>query len=708
MSRIILFFLFCFFSPHFLSAQGGNVFMSYDLAKTGCDLPGYEDYLPGGSHDLSKRRKQKEIIYRPPTPPPPPAGPVQKIQLASFEVFEAFQKELPMIFQKLKKEQEPTEAERRIELTNGHYAYWEKEQWGIKNAEDKIVLEPTFKHIIPDTIAKGFMGYIGATCSYYSSEGKAIINTPFYSISPVNSRQFIVQSKTGYGLVNEKDILIEPNCKLIKHIKGAPDFFKVKDKNGVELLYLEDGKTSIAFPVFDKKDIRIYGDQYFWTSDQLIDIQNKKRLFSCSEDYGIDVIDFEKRIYKLVRKDKRRRFFKALFDQEGNIIKQDSFSSVNVFDKNGLAVAYSTKKVKLPKIPRPVFPAGLINKDFEWVLEPAYKAIHLKENYYLLDRYFLRGAANKHGKLIIPAEYSKTIVELNGKQLFASGGLHEAEAKLIDIETGEIIKDKMPFQSYKSFEFCGEEYYMLNIDGSNEQIVHKDFSPFTKAHKYIHKWRDCLIAEDYKMLHKDTSKLYNCAGDLVTFNIGDREISSFKKLKSVVKDLNYIELNDGNTFLWKENGLTIPLDYRITGYSIRYANYLNLAILPTDNGMRMVDPNGASILPYFFNHFTVFDPVSGLGKYTASLKKDGAKQTVEGYIDYNGNFIFKGRYEYMQYLGFGLFKARKNGMWGVIDRNNKIILPYNPDPYRIQDGLIILESEYQKRKVYDILGNLIH
>lgn len=655
-----------------------SIYSLYAVEQQDCTLPTYEYYL--------NQTPEEEPIYFESTdisfPPPGAAGGESPNQ-----IFEKAKNELPQKFVELSAIY--SGPQRKIVLHEKNYLFLENEKWGLKNMEGKELLPPTFEYVFADENGSGFAGYEDVKCKYYDHNGQLLLGQQFYGIILFDSTTFIVHDESGYGVIRNGEMVIPANCKKIEASTNGTIHLKVKDENGVDLLYLSDLKTKLPYPVFDNR-FTLHSDRFLEYNREYVDIENAKQLF-CEGEFHVSLVDADAGLFLVGKKGKKHGI---LVDVDGKAVLDSVYTHVSPFGEKGLAIASQEKYSE--KLKRSINHYGLINQNYEWVLAPKYGQINWSEDYYVLQGFpFGKGMANSRGEVIAEPKYN-TYFKSKYEECFVGFTGQRGAVDIstqIDCETGEIIRDSLPFSRFEDFEICGKNYLLLK-SGSWQQLADKNLLPITGVHRYIYKWRENIVAKDYEQIQFDTSSAYNCNGEKLEFQINGQRISRFKKVTAVNENIDHFWLSDGTSYFVDQQGNATVPDYEFNGSEPLGA--FGLTVVKARNKMGLIDQLGEYVLPMQFWKITPFDGETGLAAYHNKLGK-------RGFINQDGEFIFDGKYEQAEHLGLGLFTVKKEGMWAVVNRKDEIILPFHPDKYQLQDGLLMQGTE-SNAKYFNRLG----
>lgn len=208
-------------------------------------------------------------------------------------------------------------------LDNGNICFLEDNQWGLQASNGTVLIPPQFDYIVVDTLAGGFVGYQGAKGNYYNGEpGKKQLQQNYFFIRPSAPESFIIQTKSGYGLLHKGAMIIPPNMWNITAIrKGTHYHYSITNKDREHSILFNDYKTRIPYESYGSP--KFVADHYILENDNLIDFKNRKQLL-CENGFTLKVVD-EKRELLLIKKSNEKKWY--LINFEGQMILQNPFTT---------------------------------------------------------------------------------------------------------------------------------------------------------------------------------------------------------------------------------------------------------------------------------------------------------------------------------------------------------------------------------------------
>lgn len=660
--------LFFFIS---LGAQNlpATIYELYGLKKGGCD------------YDKTEERMVEEVAEMEAYPPPPPPPPGTMVG-TPLEIKQAFSD-----FRTLASKVANPVTFKDKKLNNGNICFNENGKWGLKNKSGEVILSPQFDHIFPDTTAKGFSGYIGAFCNYYSPQGKKIVANDYYHIQPLDKTSFIVRSTNGYGLIINGEIKLEANNQMIQRAKSGTDiYYKVRTGAMNEFVLKDDLKTRIPIGFWDTPTFVGENHVLFWNN--ILDIKNKRKLI-CEQGFEFKLLDKDAKIAAI--KKSRERFY-YIIDFEGNIISQEIYSNLQAFNKAGIAAAGIQNTGQGRRFSQKF---GLINKKGKWIVPAEYANIYPRDEIWMVankDRKL--GLMNNKGKLIAPVEYDR-ITSLDDNEYLCTKQTKEGDvttitAVIFNAKKKKFQKKQYPYLSIRKFKSCNPEHFVATVVGG-EQIIDKKLKPITPVHGRIFHHDGKYIGADFNVPEVGRTKVfYDCDGKRIPVVINGEKIDTFSEIKKINKDLSYLELTNGEAILVLADGSSVKTDNKLSYF---YPSGWQEFLITGERGgdkYGLIDQKGQVIIPMKFKHLGSFIPETGMAVFSTYNKKSGL-------VTSKGEFFQEKLYDNIRYLGFGLYRIEQRKKMGVMDKNGNIVLPVKYGYLYLHNGMIkagIGQNEY--------------
>lgn len=149
----------------------------------------------------------------------------------------------------------------------------------------------------------------------------------------------------------------------------------------------------------------------------------------------------------------------------------------------------------------------------------------------------------------------------------------------------------------------------------------------------------------------------------------------------------------------KGNEVIAPQFDSVTNFSEK-----GVAVVSQNEKMGMINIEDEIILQVAYSHvyrqWQLYED-TGIEDYVL------VKNEKYGLSDCYGNIITDVEYDYIDYVGYGLFRAEKNGQFGYIDANGYEIIPVNKKwvGYMGKNGLVIVHEDDDTFSIYDNTGN---
>jgi hypothetical protein len=670
MYKSLLFYLLLF-SVTEMQAQGfpKTIYEMYNLQPGGCDYsvePGVRD---------------EAIAEFAPPPPPPPPSPYAENQLSPGEIVT----NLLVDYKKAIASQKDLKIETTYDLRNGGQCFFKNGKWGYKNAAGKIILKPQFEVVAVDTFAGGFVGYGMTMGNYYDGEtGKKVLKNDYYYIKPVGKKTFIVQTKEGYGVLNDGKIVVEATQRQIDvGGRGSEITLSIRGKDEARSLLLSDFKTLVPYSSFQRP--RVVDERYLVTTTNLLDVQENKKML-CESNFSITLISGKEQLL-FIKKGREKSGF--LIDFAGNILSEQPFTSVTAFGKmnQGIATVIESAAGQV----RPTTKYGLIDTKGNWVVKPKYERLMRYNDYFLatnIDK--KQGMFDKTGKEIIPMEYDLIRKIDDQRFLVGTRTRKEAQTKIINIVTGKTERDNLDIVSMRPFKKYDKGYW-LTESPHGEQIIDKDWKPVTERHVRIFsegKYMEGLNKEKPEVGRQNV--LYDENGKRVSFKVNGQKMETFQSEKLLSDDLFHIYFADKTGYVIPTKGKPQPLNQNIQSvYPAKIGNFLTLSAYG-NGGAGMIDGDGKTVIPFDFKYLGGLNVATQLIGFTTKSGK-------AGFIKTDGNLLSETLYDQQNYVGLGLYKVGKgpkqSRKFGVMNKDGVLVLPIKYTSLYMRGGLIYVREK---------------
>lgn len=661
-----------------LSAQR-TIYQELHLTPGGCKLSFFETVMEEGIADFSPER----------TPEKESSGPsLLSIINESRPLFK-----LTSPFANLY----ATETRPDIIMSNGNVVFKENGLYGLKTNAGKIIIQPSFKYIIPDG-KKGFVGYKAAVCNYYDLNGKKYFNTDYYFIQPTTINTFIVQTATGFGVVDAlKKTLIKPAFYKINTFSDKGQFYyKIYTEADKTFFLSQRAKDTIRVSM-PHGDPTILSGGYWKTDAGLVDTKTNKSVI-CEPRFYTEVLSAENQLASVSHDDK-----KYLINFKGVLLGKESFKGIYSFQKNGLSIA----SIESPTDKNTYFRAslwGVIDSKGNWVIKPVYSWLNFINDDLLEGGYKREGGAiiSKTGKVLTDFKYNNIRIVNDSMLLAVVETKDTIQSDLIRIRDLKIIRKDLPYRSISKNELCTSENYIAELKKGecwlNEKL--EPILPHVYSRLFYGPNRTSIIGSNFfKDRSGSESQLYDCNGVIKKFTIDGKIYDTFDSYTYVDKDLGHVLLTDGTGYFILPDGRTVANNSH--WQDIKKGNNKDLFITMIYGGkFGIVNSEGTTVIPPVFEYISPYDPETGLAGYNFNDKQ-------KGYLTKEGELLFDLLYEDCEWLGKGLFKVKKHNNWGVVNRENKIIIPVENEHIELNGGIILAGNDSNPKK-YTLTGEDIN
>lgn len=331
-------------------------------------------------------------------------------------------------------------------------------------------------------------------------------------------------------------------------------------------------------------------------------------------------------------------------DINENILIPFIYDDIGVFS-NSVGLAPAVKNYK----------QGFINREGETVIPFEYDHSSYVRYFYepgiaVLLKNGKYGVINHENKIIIPFSYDKIDFSRNSDIIIA----WKQEKWVCFSTTGKQLSD---FSNYEIVSKSPLGY--LPEDSKNLPILvrTKEDEEYFSILKNTTRYLDTTAQNGIRYAYLD--KNHNM---LVPFGVYDYADVFGLGRKAIVAD-------KGKYGIINEHGqLVLPLEYEFVEQPYRYSNYAKIFVATKQGTVTIFDENMNTI------------PITGIVSY---FNNDGRlfvtdKENKKGVISYTGEQIIPCLYDTLLYSGTEVpgCIAKKDGLYGFISQNNKIIQPF--------------------------------
>lgn len=578
--------------------------------------------------------------------------------------------------------------------------FLENGKWGLRKSSGKQLIKPRFDAIIANPEHKGVVGYQDGRCNYYFEKGKAYLSKDYLHIQPLQQDAFIVMTQEGYGLLGEKGQELIPPVQLgITPLRKGTPFLKVRyeDEKYYWLNVLNGQKTYFQNSYYG---LNFFGDRYVIVDEQyLIDLQEGKSVF-CGDKLKVKLLDAE-RGYLSVSSESDP-LLNYIINPAGQLISKMAFADVAAYLPTGHFVVGYVEDYD-PDITQRIL-SGVINEAGEWTVPARYNLLEQKlyagKYLQLTQSYQEFGLVSLTGEEPIPhRRYIYFGLEPDGehlKVLWQEG--KDKYGELLNINTREITPlNDLGYWKRSAIGNCGKDtiYQALNIEGQmlinakDEPLLNEPAGFILKnaGGKTFTIKRKAIV--DGKTVNID--EVVDCQGNSLYKGVGQHQ--------EIVLDDNFLYLRkaNGERVFQLPDGREIPAteNWSLHSWSFGEGHY----VMFNDHDRKgVVNDQAAAIIPPIFKQL-YFHQDLGL----IAFEYENQKQ----YLDANGELLFGGEYQRVEYAAMGLFRIYKNGRWGIGRRDGTIILPAVYENAYLERGVIIASDTQGEYTVCDLAGKVL-
>lgn len=312
------------------------------------------------------------------------------------------------------------------------------------------------------------------------------------------------------------------------------------------------------------------------------------------------------------------------------------------------------------------------------------------------------GLIDANGKIIIPFQYA-SISSINDRYFSVTVRFDaHVETKIIDVQTGEVLFEKLPYASFKPYPVCGFNQQASLLQG--KQVIDEKFKPLTEVHSSISSTGNYLIGADNNIPNIGyQQKLYDCSGEVVSFTINGQKVDAFKWVKVIDKNLIHVYLPNQTGYFINLKGETIPFNYPVLAVKSTPFKELLAIEITKDSERLIIDRKGNTILPRGLKYVRVDDPTSNVFAFV------DRNENYYGLFSLKGELINGQLYDGLTYLGLGLYRVKRgkenNKKIAVITSKGQIIIPFHSYSRVVLERGIIIARKGENLTYYDRLGN---
>lgn len=590
----------------------------------------------------------------------------------------------------------------RVELDNGNLLLRENNLWNLKDTDGKPLSSLSFEYIIPDTFAIGFVGYKNGRANYYDGKnGKPLLDENYFHIAITGAREFIVQGIHGYGLIKDNKVILEPYFEYLTPNKLGDRvtyrFFNKKDRK--TYILLDDLKTFILQPSHTTD--KYIGDQYFMKQANLFNLKTGKKLL-CEEKHGLELVSEKHQLLSLHVAGEPVRW---LIDLEGNFVSKVPFQRIGKFNKKGFSIVNHKKE---PFKFNSKVSQGVINSKGEWVIPPKYDFISMINDYWLVIDMIKKqsGLLDKEGKEIIPMG-DESISYVKDNQFFIgtkTGIEEEGISKLVDVKTGKILKENIPFlRCYNRLNVCDQKYFVLSNGLKKNYVVDENFREIAGPFLEVYPFNGYIYCRNIRPepIYQEKIRL-DCSGKNIPFEVDNKKIENHRFWYKITDDLEYLNDIERNGYLIYKNEKVSPINFKGDMTHQKLRTFADMYIVGTYNlGYGLFNQKGDIAIP-MGTLDNIRPLLGGDGKQTVVTLKDKRAAILSA----EGNLIGGQFFKYISFIDPGLFKVTTHDdKIGVINQHGEWVVPLGSNVSNT--GGILKVNKNGEERWFDVAGNRV-
>ena len=279
-----------------------------------------------------------------------------------------------------------------------------------------------------------------------------------------------------------------------------------------------------------------------------------------------------------------------------------------------------------------------------------------------------RGMIDKHGNEVIPVTYDY-IYDCNDYRYYI---VSKNEKNAVINDKNEIILDYQP----KTVDLspCSNADYIRYWDNQEDEIdvsaiITYDGEEIIPKGKYAYiryYSDDCIVATKVTSLHPYISSagIIDINGNtIMPFNYIDinRETDHDREIFEVTTE-------DGQSGIIDiHENIIVPIEY---DYMFFWSS--SLISVRNNNKYGIIDINNNTLIPIEYDDISIADKEKGL----VIVEKQDSRKILTGILNKNNQVVIPIEYDKIHYESDSKIYVQKNGLWGMIDINNRIIINF--------------------------------
>ena len=572
-------------------------------------------------------------------------------------------------------------------------------EYTLYDTKGKVLLKSNFKTVEKETSDNnGFNTYNTLNKSkYYNVNGELIFDEKFEYVGNFQN-YYLIKIDNKWGIADKKGkVILTPqfNVRSYAFDFNGQTWFTAEDNDTHKRFFLSpDGKTKLLINN-DGGGIPTTIQNRYWVVGQYVyDMQENKRLFCMLEEYNLE--DKEKGIFK-IRKNNGDGNIDFYFDVTGKIVKEYLKKIEKLTNKSTLVCLYPgidsaiiTDKNKQGSHAR----YGIMGTDGKWIVKPIYTYLYKADENTLFYRSKCTiGLMNNIGKVILSECSGISILRVSENKFLC---IDKNENYIFEPISGKKISVSKDYIEMQEIDNGNYKRKVALLKNETRVLLDSNYIPIN-----LPKFKNILLNNDniYTLLlpNDDDNNYYNYfrlyyTKDLapITFNINGIKYDTLQNLErldngywsiTTKQGVNYIQ-TDKESFL--ENKYVNVRYDSVQKWFVGYDNKTSLK--------GTFDKNGTVIIPFVCNILSNYDQRTKTIEFSIGFEN---KQQ----LDTAGNVLFNFKYDRVEPILFDKFIVQLNGMRGIVDKNDKEIVPFKYKYIDISYGQIIAYSYYFSPKI---------
>lgn len=560
-------------------------------------------------------------------------------------------------------------SRRSVDFSKGGYMDQSGDSYTLYSKDGRRIWTKDFFYIEKGSNDReGFNVYnSGPLTTYYDQTGKLVSEDQFEYMEHLYSDYFRVLKDNKWGIIlrNGKQVLPVQYDYLSSFTSNNKTYY-ILSENGQDYYLAEDLKTKVSIHHYHSSP-KIIQNRYWLLQGKLYDPVINKQLFCGIGDYLETVGNSD-----IFRVQKGNEIY--YFDIQGKLIGDNKISSLNPVDSaTYIATMRERKDTLINKKHAILYKYALVKlsgNKIQWITKPDYYALRSEYRRDFLwfstaPGNYKYGLLDKKGKTIIPAGIYNSITTTPRNNMVLA--VTDSTSTLINTRTGK--KTVLPQPYIKMYPLdeklniiaAETKERMFALDSSFTAIKMPDFKTITFD------FSSGLYA-GYLTGNKNNQKLYfDKKQQVFKATINDTVYDSFTRLTKLNNGRLFLELPDGRNFIELGKNKYLQTMHKEVSYDNTARWYIGR--LPDESqSYGTFDSTGTTIIPFVCTHISKLSP--GSKHFNISLNYDNTQ-----WITTKGNIIFDLKYENVSPLHANLYTVTQNGLRGVVDENDKVIVP---------------------------------